>query len=114
MREQQTLTAERWSRFQIDQQILMISNEMHRGLSSFAVEHRESLMLVYERVLHMLGLTTAGNLRLGLRRELLRWKEVVGELYLGEQPNPAQHREALKVLLQMRPALAGQVELLGL
>lgn len=114
MREQQTLTAERWSRFQIDQQILMISNEMHRGLHSFAPEHRESLMLAYERVLHMLGLTTSALTQKSLRRELLLWREIVGELYLAELPDQEKHRMALRVLLQMRPALAPQVELLGL
>lgn len=114
MTETQTLTLERWKRFALDQQLMLIANEMHRGLHSMGAEHRRSLQLVYERVLHMLGLTVQGGLSRGERRELLRWKEVVGQLYLGEHADPAQHREALKVLLQMRPALAEQVGPLGL
>jgi len=112
--ETQTLTVERWRRFGIDQQILMIANEMHRGLHSMRPEQRPSLQLVYERVLHMLGLTVQGALRRNERRELLRWNEVVGQLYLGEHPDPARHREALKLLLQLRTALATQVGPLGL
>jgi hypothetical protein len=92
----------------------MIANEMHRGLHSMGPEHSSSLQRVYERVLHMLGLTVSGDLRRNERKELLRWKEVVGQLYLCEHSDPAQHREALKVLLQMRPALAAQVGPLGL
>ena len=114
MREAQTLTAERWSRFAFDQQIMMIANEMHRGLHSLSLEQRASLQLVYERVLHMLGLTVQGKIQRNERRELQRWKEVIGQLYLGAQPDPLQHREALKVLLQLRPLLAPQVGLLGL
>ncbi|MBK7642745.1 MAG: hypothetical protein IPJ19_06780 [Planctomycetes bacterium] len=114
MSEQQTLTPERWKRFQVDQQVLMISNEMHRGMHSFAPEHRASLQLCYERVLHMLGLTIGAAGSKGLRRELLRWHEVVGALYLEERSDPDQHRSALRVLLQLRPALAPQVEALGL
>ena len=114
MRETQTLTLERWSRFGLDQQIMLIANEMHRGLHSMSPEQRPSLQLVYERVLHMLGLTVQGRLRRNERREIQRWKEAVGQLYLGAQPDPEQHREALKILLQLRPALAPQVEALGL
>lgn len=62
----------------------------------------------------MPGLTVQGARRPGERRELLRWKEIVGQLYLSERPEPALHRAALKLLLQMRPTLAGQVETLGL
>jgi hypothetical protein len=112
--ETQTLTAERWKRFALDQQFMMIANEMHRGLHSMKSEHRPSLQLVYERVLHMLGLTVQGAIRRNERKELLRWKDVVGQLYLDPKADPEQHREALKLLLQMRPALAPQVELLGL
>jgi hypothetical protein len=114
MSEEQTLTLERWKRFGLDQQILVIANEMHRGLHSMGPEQRASLQLVYERVLHMLGLTAAGAILRSERRELLRWKEVIGQLYLGEHSDAVQHREALKTLLQMRPALAGQVGPLGL
>jgi len=114
MKETQSLTAERWSRFAFDQQIMMIANEMHRGLHSMSHEQRPSLQLVYERVLHMLGLTVQGKIQSSERRELQRWKEVVGQLYLGVQPDPVQHREALKVLLQLRPGLSAQVEALGL
>jgi hypothetical protein len=112
--ETQTLTAERWRRFGTDQQILMIANEMQRGLHSMKSEQRPSLQLVYERVLHMLGLTVQGQLSRSERREILRWKEVVGQLYLAEKPDPTQHREALRFLLRLRPALAAQVEPLGL
>ena len=108
------MTVERWKKFSIDQQIMVIANEMHRGLHSMELGQRESLQLVYERVLHMLELTLQAAPPPSLRRELRIWREFVGGLYLAEAPDPPRHRETLKLLLQTRPALADQVALLAL
>lgn len=114
MTEHSNLTSERWSRFSLTQQILQIGAEMHRGMSSFKPEHAASLTASYERALRLTDLTVQVGARDGLRRELLRWRDVVAELCLRDQPDPATHRLALRVLLQLNAEAAEQIPLLGL
>jgi pantothenate kinase len=107
-----SLTAERWSRFSLDQQVLMIANEMHRATALLEAEDRISLERAYERVLRLLDLTVAVQRRRTLRRELLRWRDLVAALFIGSDEAPADHREALRALLLLRPAAARQIPLL--
>jgi len=107
------LDAERWSRFELDQQILMIANEMNRGLRFASGEPSEALRRGYERVLQLVDLTAATPVRRALRRELLRWRDVVAELYLAEAVAPREHGAALRALLLLRPAAARQIPLLS-
>ena len=103
------LTPERWSAFQLDQQILMISNEMHRAQSLLEPEDRDRLRGAYERVLRLVDLTVEVQCRASLRKELLRFREVVAELYLREAVEREEHRRALRALLLMTPAAAAQI-----
>jgi hypothetical protein len=104
-----SLTEERWARFSVDQQVLMIGNEMHRGRKLLAAGERTSLTNCYERVLRLVDLTVGVQARRGLRRELLRWRDVVAELYLAEQPALAEHDAALRGLLLLTPAASLQI-----
>jgi hypothetical protein len=99
------LTLERWRRFDRDRQLLMIANEMHRG--RLAVE-QEQLRRGYERVLRLTDLTIQAADQATFRRELLRWRDGIAELYLASRPAPEQHRQLLHVLLLMSPATARQ------
>jgi hypothetical protein len=114
MSQHAELSVDRWKQFSLDQQILMIANEMHRGLSALRPERLPSLKLGYERVLRLVDLTVEVQPRRELRRELLRWRDVIAELYLRDESDRAMHTLALKVLLQMTPEAAKQVPLLGL
>lgn len=114
MTQHSGLTAERWRRFAQAQQILMIGNEMNRAAGLMAPADRASRRLAYERVLRLVDLTVAVAERRSSRRELLRWRDLVAELYLDEHPQPDRHREALRALLQHTPASAAQVAALGL
>ena len=104
-----SLTAERWSAFSLDQQILMIANEMHRAAKLFASEDRERLRCGYERVLRLTDLTAATRPGKTFRLELLRWRELVAALYVSPKPSPASHREAFRCLLQFTPVAAAQI-----
>jgi len=99
------LSLERWRTFDRDQQVLMIANEMHRGSR---LREPEALKRCYERVLRLTDLTAQAADRLALRRELLRWRDGVAELYLAGQPNPESHRRLLKILLLMSKEAARQ------
>lgn len=104
-----SLTAERWAEFSLDQQILMIANEMNRAAKLFAVEDRERLRSSYERVLRLTDLTVEVQRRPGLRRELLRWRELIAALYIRDDPPPDEHRAAFRVLLRFTPAASEQI-----
>ena len=106
------LSIERWSSFGPDEQILMIANEMHRASKLFDSEDRERLRRSYERVLRLVDLTVEVRDRPGLRRELLRWRDLAAELYIRSEPDPAAHEAALRALLFLSPVAARQIPLL--
>jgi len=109
-----SLTPEGWSRFTLGQQILQIGAEMQRGLDHLEASDMLWLRPCYERALGLVDLTVAVNKRPRLRRELLRWREAIAGLYLGERPDPDLHRLAFRALLEMTPQSQPQVALLGL
>ena len=104
------LEAERWNGFGLERQVLMIANEMHRARRFLDdAGQPERLRACYRRVLRLLDLTVEVNPRPTLRRELLRLREVMAALYLAEAPRPAEHRRALRALLQLSPPAARQL-----
>ncbi len=107
-----SLTPERWSGYGLDRQILMIANEMHRAGQLVRPGDEGRRRNSYERVLNLVDLTVAVHSTRSLRRELLRWRDLVAELYLAEAPRPDLHRAAFKCLLQFRPEAARQIPLL--
>lgn len=107
------LTLERWRQFTEVQRLLMIGNEMNRARSCFAPEQRASLGHCYERVLRLVDLTVAATEREGLRRELLRWRDLVAEFFLSPGNLP-EHERAFRALLLLSPEAARQIVVLGL
>jgi hypothetical protein len=109
MSQHASLTPERWARFDLGRQILMIANEMNRASGLLAPESRPSLLRAYERVLRLVDLTVATRSRRGLRRELLRWRDLVAALYIAPRPDAASHTAAFRCLLQLHPTAARQI-----
>jgi hypothetical protein len=105
-----SLTPEQWAAFGRDQQILMIANEMNRASRLFGSEDRGRLVNAYERVLRLADLTVEVQPSRSLRRELLRWRELAGGVYL--EPDLQAHRQLFRALLLLTPASAKQVPLL--
>ena len=103
------LSADRWARFPREQQILMISNEMNRASKLLSDGDGTSRALAYERVLRLVDLSVEVCQTRSLRRELLRWRDLVGALYVSEVPEPPAHAAALRILLQLTPASAAQI-----
>jgi hypothetical protein len=104
-----SLTPERWGRFDLDQQILMIANEMGRASGLMEPDSLPSLRRTYERVLRLVDLTVATRNRKGLRRELLRWRDLVAALYVAPGPERESHAAAFRALLQLNPTAAKQI-----
>jgi hypothetical protein len=104
-----SLSPERWGRFPRGHQLLMIANEMNRATALMDADDGRSRSLAYERVLRLVDLTIAVNPQRTLRRELLRWRDLVAALYLETVPNVRVHRAVLRCLLQLSPVTAAQI-----
>lgn len=109
MTQHSSLTPQRWARFDLDRQVLMIGNEMQRASSLMSVEQRESLGKAYERVLRLVDLTVQVQTSRAFRKELLRWRDLVSELFLSPEPREAAHREVFRALLRLRPQASRQI-----
>ena len=103
------LTFERWSSFTLDQQILMIGNEMNRAGKLPGPDDLERRSSAYERVLYLTDLTIQSHERRGLRRELLRWRDLVARLFIDSELKPEAHAEAFRTLLWFTPEASRQI-----
>lgn len=97
------LSPERFARFSRGQQLLAVANEMNRASKLFGAEDRPRLRSAYERVMALADLTVLVNDSRSLRRELLRWRDLVAEQYIAEAPDPGAHAAAFRALLQLHP-----------
>jgi len=102
-----SLSPERWAGFTRDQQLLMIANELNRATRLFGPADGQRLRSTYERVLRLADLTVEVQRSRSLRRELLRWRESLGALYLA--PEAGLHARLFRVLLQLTPATYRQI-----
>lgn len=109
MSQHTSLSPARWSSFTLDQQLLMIANEMNRASKLLAPELVSQRMTAYERTLQLTDLTVEVQKRRTLRRELLRWRDLIAQLYQDDFGNPRAHAAALRCLLQFTPATALQL-----
>ncbi len=107
MTQHAELTPRRWAAEGRDRQVLMIANEMNRASRLFGPADRQRLANAYERILRLADLTVEVQPSRSLRRELLRWRELAGSVYL--EPDQGLHRTLLRALLLLTPASARQL-----
>lgn len=112
MTQHSSLSPERWSGFGLDQQILMIGNEMNRAAKLMRPEDTGTRQRSYERILRLVDLTVEVQRNRSLRRELLRWRDLVAALYIRPEALPEEHKNAFRSLLLFTPASARQIPLL--
>ena len=62
--------------------------------------------------MRLVDLTVAVSRRRGLRRELLRWRELVASLYMAAEGEPVAHDDAFRALLLLNPISAQQIPFL--
>ena len=105
------LTEDRWSGFTLDQQVLMIANEMNRARKLMAPDDLQNLRYCYARVLRLVDLTVRVHRRPALWRELLRWRDLIAELYVASVSNPEQHDRVFRCLLCFTPLAYQQLPL---
>ncbi|HOX45558.1 MAG TPA: hypothetical protein PK668_18310 [Myxococcota bacterium] len=98
------LSPARWAEFSLGEQLLMIGNELHRASRALAQDGGERLRACYERALALTDLTVEVQPRPGLRRELLRWRDLLAALFLEPHPaSPEPHRRVFRALLLLDP-----------
>jgi hypothetical protein len=103
------LSADRWSGFTFEQQVLMIANEMNRGARLMRPEDRSRLLHTYERVLALTDLTIRVQHAPTRRRELLRWRDLIAQLYVDLSSDSVRHAEAFGCLLRFTPESFRQI-----
>jgi hypothetical protein len=81
----------------------MIANEMNRASKLLGPGDGDRLRNGYERVLALTDLTIGAADRRAVRRELLRWRDLVAALYIAPEPTARGHAEAFRALLQLHP-----------
>ena len=96
-----TLTREKWGSFPFHKQVLMIANELNRAKNWIEKKDAGELALCYERAFELLYLTIEVLKEKNKRRELLRFKEMLGELYLKKPPLLEENMQLLKALLSL-------------
>ena len=103
------LSPDRWTRYPRGKQILMIANEMNRASKLLGAEDRERLRGSHERVLALTDLTITVTESRSLRRELLRWRDLVAEQYIATDADSVAHGAAFRALLQLHPEARKQL-----
>lgn len=86
----------------------MIGNEMNRAKRLLDSADVDRLRNCYERILTLTDLTIRVNEKATLRRELLRWRDVVAELFLSTDPARRDHMAAFQSLLLLTPEASKQ------
>jgi hypothetical protein len=87
----------------LGRQLLMIANEMNRASKLLGPEDRHRLLSAYERVLALADLTISVSTRRAVRREMLRWRDLIASLYISPEGDPDAHGIAFRALLQLHP-----------
>ncbi len=101
-----SMTPARWAAHPMDRQILMIAGEFSRVNGLLSSAPNSVLRECYERAMELLDLCTYDPKWNGRRRELLRFREAMGELYLADPPSAADNMMFYHTLMEWHPATA--------
>jgi hypothetical protein len=100
------MSPERWSVYPIDRQILMVASEFSRAQNLIGTASLKAVRDCYERAMELLDLCTYDGKWTSRRRELLRFREAMGELYLADSPSKEMNLLFYKVLMEWHPVTA--------
>jgi len=94
-----SFTPEKWSEYTIDRQILMIATEFARAKSLIQKNDIKEVKNCYERAFELLDLSTYDQKWGKKLKELLRFREYLGNLYLSEDISLKQNNDLHQTLL---------------
>jgi hypothetical protein len=101
-----SMTPERWKAYSMDRQILMVASEFSRAQNLIGIASLKALRECYERAMELLDLCTYDEKWMSRRRELLRFREAMGELYLADSPSREMNLLFYKTLMEWHPVTA--------
>jgi hypothetical protein len=106
------LSAARWAAFRPAERILMIGNEANRARRLLEEGEPDGFRRSCERILRLVDLSVEVDPRRSLRRELLRWRDLIAALYVDPSPSRESFASAFRCLLLLHPEAARQIPLL--
>ena len=95
------MTTEKWFAFPGFQQLLMIANELNRAQHALEKGDPQSAIHAWERAFELIDLTVADQKNCRLRRELLRFREMLGGNFI--EHNAAMNRSLMNELIKLDP-----------
>ena len=99
IKPRKVLTIEKWQQFPFYKQILMIANELNRAKNWLSKKDFQEVKGCYERALELADLTVDVLIDKRYLKELLRFREVLAEMYIDNEFAEKQNNKLITVLL---------------
>ena len=96
-----TMTTEKWFAYPGFQQLLMIANELNRAQHALEKGEPENAIHAWERAFELIDLTVEDRKNHRLLKELLRFREMLGEVFLS--PDATMNRALFHDLIRLDP-----------
>ena len=81
-----TLSSEKWYSYSRHQQLLMIANELNRAQNSLIKNDPDNAVHAWERAFELTDLTISDTKNERWLKELLRFRELAGEVFVTLEP----------------------------
>ena len=101
------MTTEKWFSYPAFQQLLMIANELNRAQNALGKGDTENAIHAWERAFELTDLTVEDRKNHRLRKELLRFRELLGETFISHDETVNQ--VLMKGLIALDPAAYSSV-----
>jgi hypothetical protein len=95
------LNLAKWSCYSKGQQILMIANELNRAGNWIEKSQNFEVNQCYARAFELIDLTVEDTKWKNGLKELLRFREVLADLYIQKNKDAAMNKKAYEVLLTL-------------
>ena len=96
---QKGMTAEKWCSYPRFQQLLFIANELNRAQNLLIKADFGGAEHAWERAFELTDLTLEGDLSRGLQKELLRFRELLGEIFITH--DTLDHKKLIAALIML-------------
>jgi len=94
-----SLTTDKWFSYPRHQQLLMIANEMNRSQNALQKQDPENAIHSWERAFELTDLTISDPKNPSVLKELLRFREMLGELF--NQPDARKNKILMELLITL-------------
>lgn len=96
------MTNAKWFSYPRFQQLLMIANELNRAQNALAKDDKENAIHAWERAFELTDLTVEDQKNKRLLKELLRFREMLGETFVSL--DAALNKSLMKELIRLDAA----------